>query len=202
MLYFANWKILLICAVCALGVLFSLPNLFTPAQLALLPQLVPHKQVALGLDLRGGSYLLLEVDVAAAQRERLNSIVDNVRNALRDAKIGYTGLNVEGDAIVFTIREPDRIEDARQALAKIDPDLTVDIAADGAGTMRFSTVATETRGAPGGRAVDRDHPPPHRRDRHQGADDPARGQRPHPGRSCPASTIRSMSRRCSAAPPS
>src|SRR6266481_5935357 len=145
MLYFENWKIALICAVCALGVLLSLPNLFSPAILSQLPSWLPHKQVALGLDLRGCSYLLLEVDVAAAQRERLNSIVDNVRNALRDANIGYTGLNVEGDAIAFTIREPGRIEDARQALRKIDPDLTIEIASDGSGTMRFSTVATDAR---------------------------------------------------------
>src|SRR5258708_16753856 len=145
MLYFENWKITLICAVCALGVLLSLPNLFSPSFLAQVPNWLPHKQVALGLDLRGGSYLLLEVDVAAAQRERLNSITDHVRHALRDANIGYTGLSVEGHALLFTIREPDRIEAARQALRKIDPDLTVDIAPDGSGTMRFSAVATEAR---------------------------------------------------------
>src|SRR5437764_15383976 len=91
MLYFASWKVLLICAACALGVLFSLPNMFTVRQLAYLPQWIPHKQVSLGLDLRGGSYLLLEVDVAAAQHERLNSLVDSVRKALLDAKIGYPG---------------------------------------------------------------------------------------------------------------
>ena len=145
MLYFANWKVLLICAVCALGVIASVPNLFSAAQLAHLPSFLPHRQVALGLDLRGGSYLLLEVDVAAAQKDRLNSIIENVRNTLRDTKIGYTGLNVEGDAIVFTIRDGDRIDDARQALAKLDPELTVDIAADGTGSMKFGTVATESR---------------------------------------------------------
>src|SRR6478752_242543 len=145
MLYFANWKVLLICGACLLGVLLSLPNLFTPAQLAYLPHFIPKKQVALGLDLRGGSYLLLHVDVDAAQRERLNSITDSVRNTLRDAHIGYTGLNVEGDAITFTIRDTDRIEEAKRALAKDDPDLVVEIAPDGTGTMKFSTVATETR---------------------------------------------------------
>ena len=145
MLYFANWKILLICAICAFGVLFSLPNAFNPAQLAFLPQSVPHKQVALGLDLRGGSYLLLEVEFATAQKDRLNTIIESVRNALRDAHIGYTGLNVDNDAIVFTVREPDRIEDAKKALGKIDPDLTLDIAADGAGTMRFNNVAATAR---------------------------------------------------------
>src|SRR5215210_6038884 len=138
MLYFANWKVILICAVCALGVLLTLPNLFTPQQLAWLPSWIPHKQVSLGLDLRGGSYLLLEVDVAAAERERLNSIVESVRNALRNAKIGYTGLNVEKDAITFTIRELDRLEEARQALAKLDTDLVVNIGADGSGTMKYS----------------------------------------------------------------
>src|SRR5579864_1668728 len=125
MLYFANWKVLLICAVCALGVIASIPNLFSAAQLAHLPRFIPHQQVALGLDLRGGSYLLLEVDVAAAQKERLNSLVEEVRNALRNAHIGYTGLGVEGDAIRFTIRDAGRIDDGRQALAKIDPDLVL-----------------------------------------------------------------------------
>jgi protein-export membrane protein SecD len=145
MLYFANWKILLICGVCLLGVLCSLPNLFTPAQLAKLPEIVPHKQVALGLDLRGGSYLLLEVDFAKAQQERLNTLVDSVRNALRDAKIGYTGLEVQGDAITFAIRDLARLEDARNLLAKLDPDLATQIGPDGSGTIKFTQAGTETR---------------------------------------------------------
>ena len=145
MLYFANWKVLLICGVCLLGVLLSIPNLIPQNELAHLPSFVPKKQIALGLDLRGGSYLLLQVDIAAAQRDRLNAVVDSVRNTLRDAHIGYTGLNVEGDAITFTIRDTDRIEEAKRLLAKADPDLVVEIAPDGAGTMKFSDVATETR---------------------------------------------------------
>src|SRR6185503_13145231 len=50
-----------------------------------------------------------------------------------------------GDAITFTIRETGRTDEARQALAKSDPDLTVEIAGDGSGTMKFGAVATETR---------------------------------------------------------
>jgi protein-export membrane protein SecD len=145
MLYFANWKVILICGVCALGVLLSLPNLFTPQQLAWLPSWVPHKQVALGLDLRGGSYLLLEVDVAAAEHERLNSVVESVRNALRDAKVGYTGLNVEGNQIVFTVRDADRIADTRQILGKLENDLAVEISPTGDGMIRYSQAASENR---------------------------------------------------------
>ncbi len=110
-----------------------------------MPSWLPHKQVSLGLDLRGGSYLLLEVDVAAAERDRLNSVEESVRNALRDAKIGYTGLSNQGNAVVFTIRDPAQIATARQVLGKLDNDLTVEIAADGAGTMRFRQAALEAR---------------------------------------------------------
>ena len=106
MLYFANWKVLLICLVCALGVIFSIPNLFSPAQLDRLPRWLPHKQVSLGLDLRGGSYLLLQVDVGAAQHERLNALTDAVRSRLASRPRSATpGSTSEGDAIVFTIRD-------------------------------------------------------------------------------------------------
>jgi preprotein translocase subunit SecD len=145
MLYFANWKIILICAICAAGVFLTLPNLFSERQLAALPSWIPHKQVALGLDLRGGSYLLLEVDVAAAERERLNSVEETVRNALRDARIGYTGLSVQGDAIAVTIRDSAQIAAARQALERLDSDLAVEIGADGAGTIRFRQAAKDAR---------------------------------------------------------
>jgi protein-export membrane protein SecD len=145
MLYFASWKVILICAICAAGVVLSIPNLFTEQQLASLPSWLPHKQVSLGLDLRGGSYLLLEVDVAAAERDRLNSVEESVRNALRDAKIGYTGLSNQGNAVAFAIRDPAQIATARQVLGKVDNDLTVEIAADGFGTMRFRQTALEAR---------------------------------------------------------
>jgi protein-export membrane protein SecD len=145
MLYFANWKIILICAICAAGVVLSIPNLFTEQQLAAMPSWLPHKQVALGLDLRGGSYLLLEVDVAAAERERLNSVEESVRKALLDAKIGYTGLANQGNAVAFTIRDPAQIATARQVLGRLDNDLTVEIAADGAGTVRFRQAALDAR---------------------------------------------------------
>ena len=145
MLYFANWKVALICAVCLIGVLLSLPNLVPPAWLAQLPDAVPHQQVALGLDLRGGSYLLLRVDFQQEETERLTALVDNVRDTLRKANIGYTGLGVHGQALTFTIREPGRIDEAQSALAKLDSDLAVKIGPDGQGTMSLGTVAAQAR---------------------------------------------------------
>ena len=70
---------MLILGVCLLGVLFALPNTFAPATLEHWPSFLPKHQVALGLDLRGGSHLLLEVDMTTVEQERLNSLVDEVR---------------------------------------------------------------------------------------------------------------------------
>jgi preprotein translocase subunit SecD len=79
MLYFPKWLVSLILGVCALGVLLTLPNLFTAQTINSLPGWLPKKQVSLGLDLRGGSYLLLEVDINAVLTERFNNDIDSLR---------------------------------------------------------------------------------------------------------------------------
>ena len=84
MMYFSRLKIALILGVCVLGALLCLPNLL-PAPASWLP----WQQVHLGLDLRGGSYLLLEVDMAAVVRERLDSMADGARTALRGKVTGF-----------------------------------------------------------------------------------------------------------------
>ena len=84
MMYFSRLKIALILGVCVLGALLCLPNLM-PAPVSWLP----WQQVHLGLDLRGGSYLLLEVDMATVVRERLDSIADGARTTLRGKVTGF-----------------------------------------------------------------------------------------------------------------
>lgn len=81
-MYFSRLKTALILGVCLLGVLFSLPNLMpAPARF------LPWRAIHLGLDLRGGSYLLLEVDMAAVIKERLDSLADSARQGLRRAGV-------------------------------------------------------------------------------------------------------------------
>ena len=82
MMYFSRLKTTLILVVCALGVLLCVPNLVAaPAAW------MPWPKVRLGLDLQGGSYLLLEVDMAAVKKERLDSMVDGARDILAHAHI-------------------------------------------------------------------------------------------------------------------
>ncbi len=91
MLYFASWKVYLIVGICVLGIVFASPNLLPSEQAEALPDWLPHKQISLGLDLQGGSHLLLEVEVDAVVRERLTALVDEARVALRGARVGYRG---------------------------------------------------------------------------------------------------------------
>lgn len=107
MLHFARWKIAAILSVCFAGLLVSLVNL-VPA--SALPAWLAQTRVALGLDLRGGSYLLLEVDTQTVVRERLEALVDGARTRLRQANIGYLNLIAEPEARRISLRLRDRAQ--------------------------------------------------------------------------------------------
>ena len=116
MLYFAPWKVALVAILCVLGFAFTIPNFVSEQTAEGLPDWLPHKQVNLGLDLQGGSHLLLEVEAAVVVEERLEALVDSVRPALRGKRIGYRALGQQDNAVTVTIRKPEQME---QALAEI-----------------------------------------------------------------------------------
>ena len=127
MVYLSRWYVIVTALFCVLGMLYAAPNLVDRQTADSLPGWVPHKQISLGLDLQGGSHLLLEVDVRAVIRERANAMVDEVRNVLRRANIGYTGLGVDGNGAAFTVREAADVDRAREAVRRLDPDTTVTV---------------------------------------------------------------------------
>ncbi|MEI8394860.1 MAG: protein translocase subunit SecD [Rhodospirillaceae bacterium] len=153
MLYFTRWKIYTIIGVCVAGVIFTLPNFFSRELMAGLPGWLPHRQIHLGLDLRGGSYLLLEVDMPAVVKERLAGLQDSVRSQFRTANIGYVNLTNDDRAVTFTLRDPkDRDESLRilkslsgtvggSALGGGQDEVQIAIGSDGNGSLTLSEVA-------------------------------------------------------------
>jgi preprotein translocase subunit SecD len=115
MLYFTRWKALAIILTALVACLCAVPNFFPEATVKGWPAWA-QRRLVLGLDLQGGSYLLLEVDSNYVKKEKLEQIRDDVRRTLRDAKIGYTGLAVRNDAVEVRIS---RDTDASNALAKL-----------------------------------------------------------------------------------
>ncbi|MDE1968627.1 MAG: protein translocase subunit SecD [Alphaproteobacteria bacterium] len=145
MLYFQTWKIALILAVCALGVIFTLPNAFTTATVESWPSFLPRHQVSLGLDLRGGSYLLLEVDTASVERDRLNSLVDELRTAMIANHVGYTNLGAAADHVAVKLTDASKYQEVHDAVAKFDPDLQFASASDGTITLKPTPEAVQAR---------------------------------------------------------
>jgi preprotein translocase subunit SecD len=119
MLRFPSWKVAVVLGICLLGLVYSLPNLFPRSQMEQMPDWLPHEQINLGLDLQGGSHLLLEVDLSAMIKERLESLVDDVRGTLRAERIGYRSLGVRGNVVSFTLTDPATAPHALEVLQKL-----------------------------------------------------------------------------------
>jgi len=155
MMYFARWKALAIIGVCLLGVLLSVPNLLPRESL---PSWA--RQISLGLDLRGGSYLLLEVDTSSMVRERLETLVDTVRRgtAAANPRILYTGLaaNPAERRITLRVSDPARAADVARILRDAaiavnagagsqQPDIEVATTPDGTVTATLTEVALRNK---------------------------------------------------------
>ena len=115
MLYFTRWKALAIILTALVVCLCAVPNFFPEAKVKTWP-VWAQRHLVLGLDLQGGSYLLLEVDSNYVKKEKLDQIRDDVRRTLRDAKVGYTGLAVRNDTVEVRVS---RDTDVPNALAKL-----------------------------------------------------------------------------------
>ena len=157
-----------------------IPNLFSPQTVERWPAFLPKKQVSLGLDLRGGSYLLYEVDMARGARRS-----GSTTSSTSCAPISSPPRSAIPASPSTTTRSPSRCASRQRSRTwarsckKIDPDLQMTTGAGGAVTHQVDRRRAAARQHHDGRAVDRDRAPPHRRDRHQGADHPARRRRPH-----------------------
>src|SRR3990172_4559787 len=162
MMYMPTWKGLLIVGATGAGILFTAPNFLARDTAAALPKWLPHQQINLGLDLRGGSHLLLEVDVAKVMAERLEALVEGARSELRMARIGYSGLGVRpGNMVSLKLRDVAQIPQAVEALRKLAvpvtrsglglglgggvPDMTVSSESDGTIMLRLSAEALTER---------------------------------------------------------
>jgi preprotein translocase subunit SecD len=119
MLHFPRWKIVLITLITLVGCLIALPNVLSDTAKQALPEWWARQSVVLGLDLQGGSYLLLEIDRADVIKNRQQTMLDEVRQSLRTQKIGYIGLAPILNGIQVRIRDAAEMERATTELKKL-----------------------------------------------------------------------------------
>ena len=115
MLYISRWKALAIVLTTLIVCLFAVPNLLSHGTIRDWPTWA-QRHVVLGLDLQGGSHLLVEVDTAQVRREKVEQLRDEVHKVLREAKIfAVQAALVRGDIVEVRLRP----SDLQQALAKL-----------------------------------------------------------------------------------
>ena len=115
----SRWLVATYVAIILFGIVTAFPNLFSQATLATLPGWFSKQHVTLGLDLRGGSHLVLEVDARALVQERVQSLIDEARRALREAGITFTSLQRRDNAIVVNFKNGTQGADAVRALQRL-----------------------------------------------------------------------------------
>ena len=159
MLYFTRWKALGIILTALVVCLCAVPNFFPESTVKGWP-LWAQRRLVLGLDLQGGSYLLLEVDSNYIKKDRLDQIRDDVRRTLRDAKISYTGLASRGDNVEVKINKDTDIQTAISKLGELSQPLggllgsngqrSLDVTDAGNGLIRLSCamMSSSTDGSP------------------------------------------------------
>ncbi|MCK5445860.1 MAG: protein translocase subunit SecD [Rhodospirillaceae bacterium] len=145
MIRIAKWKIISVLGVCLLGLLFAMPNAMSSSSADSLPEWLPNDQISLGLDLQGGSHLLLEVKVEVVIAERLEALVDSMRGELRKARIRYSGLSARGHIASVTIKNADDMDTAYELLRPLDPGFQVVTDDSGLITLTMSEQALTER---------------------------------------------------------
>ena len=138
------WRSVLIFGVCLVGLLLVIPNFVSQATLDRLPGFMPKNRIVLGLDLQGGSSLLLEVQTDAIVKEKLENLVNDIRGTLRAARVGYRDIGVQGNRVVFTLTDPTQKGVAQEKLNDVNPRLST--VGFGSGAVREFDAAVDDTG--------------------------------------------------------
>lgn len=120
MLYFSRWKTISILLVILAGFVYAIPNLMSQSTLDALPDWLPKSKMTLGLDLQGGSHLLMQVDRESMVKERSATLEDDARRILRAEKIGYRFSSPQGiNGIDIRLRETGDLANAKEKLDEL-----------------------------------------------------------------------------------
>ena len=118
MLDFPRWKVWAVTLTIIIGILLAVPSLLPKDQVERWPAWLPSARINLGLDIAGGSQLLLEADIADAGKQRLQAMEDTVTTELRrgDPRIDIGDVSTSGGRLSFIVRDPTQLDAAVERL--------------------------------------------------------------------------------------
>jgi preprotein translocase subunit SecD len=121
MLDFPRWKVLSIWGIVLLGILFSIPSLLPQNARQQWPSFLPHETINLGLDLAGGSHLLLEADLGDLTKQRLQTMEDTVTSEMgrTDPPIAISDVSTTGGRVSFLVTDPTQVDAAVERMRSV-----------------------------------------------------------------------------------
>ena len=137
------WKKLAVIFIALFGMLLAVPTL-VPSVAPYFPSWI--KPIPLGLDLKGGAQLLLEVDTNVMLKEKSAQLYDEVRSALIDRSKGvirFSDLKNTNDGVTLIVRDSDEVSKAKGRLKSVLGN-GVDVSSSGKNlTITYTTKARE-----------------------------------------------------------
>ena len=128
MLIFSKLKIFIISSLCLLAIYFSLPTFLLNNEIAnknsRLKSIIPNNKVNLGLDLQGGSQLLLEIDVASYISDQVEILKDETKNVFYEESIRTLVEKVD-NKIIFNITNEDEKQNAKKLIRKLSKQVEI-----------------------------------------------------------------------------
>ncbi len=111
---FPRWKVWAVTLVILAGILLAIPSLLPKDQVQRWPAWLPSARINLGLDIAGGSQLLLEADLADASKQRLQAKEEEVSTELRrgEPRIQIGDVSISGGKLSFVVRDPTQLDAA------------------------------------------------------------------------------------------
>ncbi len=142
MIYLSKLKVTLILLACLLACVYAAPNLASQAMRDAWAQkyagFLPIKGVALGLDLRGGSHLLLQVDLESVIREKMDDLASSIRQQLVEDKVSDAAVSVADRRVIVTGGDAALV---RAAIRKVEAGLNIDPGDQGAVVVTYGEPA-------------------------------------------------------------
>jgi preprotein translocase subunit SecD len=111
---FPRWKVWLVSLTILAGILLAIPSLLPKDQVRRWPAWLPSARINLGLDIAGGSQLLLEADITDAAKQRLQAKEEEVTTELRrgEPRIQIGDVSTAGGKLSFVVRDPTQLDAA------------------------------------------------------------------------------------------
>jgi protein-export membrane protein SecD len=117
---FQLWSALV---VCVLALAFAAPNFLPKKTADALPSYVPRQQFALGLDLQGGAYLLLEAEMKGVVADTLKNARDALRKSLRDQRVRYEDMRYVTRGVSFRAVDVAQADKAKSIAEQVARDI-------------------------------------------------------------------------------